>query len=208
MQQATSATKTLDLPWGRTDFTPLWDLFISEPSPPITIPKAEFRGLQGLPHVINGGTRFETAHSISRKVDDVLADEEMYDAGEPHPPDLLKTRIKQLLQQTEPQLIGHRFPSAEVRPFDGSIRITWDSDDKNVRLVYSELDCYIFHEEVRGGRSYVYEIDRDVTPQSLAKWVNWLNSSSIRRLTPRREFRMPRRSFALARKTHRRTHRF
>jgi hypothetical protein len=117
--------------------------------------------------------RFDTDESIIKKINGVLADGEMYDEGEPRPSQDVARRVKALLRRTK-FLVDLRFPVAEVRPFDGSIRITWTRFSKNVRLVCSDHDNYIFHERVDDGRSFDYAIARSVDPPTLARWLNWL----------------------------------
>jgi hypothetical protein len=120
----------------------------------------------------------ETIAAILQKIDASVTDPEMYDEDESHPTEDVVRGIKELVQRTEGLLPGERFPTAIVRPFDGSIRITWVKESGSVRLVYSEnpVERYIFHEEVLGGRSNSSGIDPDPTPRSLASWLEWLNS--------------------------------
>jgi hypothetical protein len=120
----------------------------------------------------------KTIAAILEKIDASVADPEMYDDNESHPTGDVVRGIKELVQRTEALLPGERLPTAIVRPFDGSIRITWVKESGSVRLAYSEkpVDRYIFHEEILGGRSYGSGVDRDPTPHSLASWLKWLNS--------------------------------
>lgn len=116
--------------------------------------------------------------ALLQKIDESIADPEMYDDNEVRPTEGVVREIKELVQGTEAFLLGEHLPTATVRPFDGSIRITWLKESGSVRLVYSEnpVERYIFHEEVLGGRSRRSDIDRDLTPRSLASWLKWLNS--------------------------------
>ncbi len=122
--------------------------------------------------------RLETAESITRKLDEVALDDEMYEGEEPRPTQDVIRKVKELIRDTKYYLSGRRFPIAVVRTFDGSIRITWIAESGSVRLVYSENanENYIFHEEVQEGRSSNYGIDSNVNPRSLASWLAWLNS--------------------------------
>ena len=120
----------------------------------------------------------KTIAAILQKIEESVTDAEMYDDNESRPTEDVVRGIKELVQGTEALLPGVRFPTAIVRPLDGSIRITWVKESGSVRLVYSEnpVERYIFHEEVLGGRSNSSGIDPDPTPRSLASWLEWLNS--------------------------------
>lgn len=120
----------------------------------------------------------ETVTAILQRIDKSVTDPEMYDDNETHPTEDVVRGIKELVRATEAFLAGERLPTAIVRPFDGSIRISWVKESGSVRLVYSEnpVERYIFHEEILGGRSNSSGIDRDATPRSLASWLEWLNS--------------------------------
>jgi hypothetical protein len=109
----------------------------------------------------------DTAETIIRKIDEIVVDDEMYDDGEPRPPEDVIRRVKEIIRDAGRFLPGQRFPIALVRPFDGSIRITWATESGSVRLVCAD-DAYVFYEEVREGRSHNPGIDQNVTPESLA----------------------------------------
>jgi len=113
---------------------------------------------------------YDTAETIIRKIDESVLDDEMYDDGEPRPPEEVIRRVKEIIRDAGRFLPGQRFPIALVRPFDGSIRITWATESGSIRLVCAD-DAYVFHEEVRGGRSHNPGVDQNATPESLAHWL-------------------------------------
>src|SRR5437588_5885556 len=116
--------------------------------------------------------RFDAEESILEKIDAAVRDEEMYDIAELRPTEDLIREVKQIIREAKHHLPEGRFPIAVVRPFDGSIRITWNTESGTVRLIYTESASgrYIFHEETEGG-AHNYGIVRDVTALSLANWL-------------------------------------
>lgn len=121
----------------------------------------------------------ETADSLIRKIDRMISDPEMYDQGEERPEPSVVQGVKRIIKSTRRFLVDHHFSGdAIVRPLDGTLRITWITESADVRLIYSknESDRYIFHEQIIGGRSQNSELVPDVTPSSLAKWLEWLDS--------------------------------
>jgi hypothetical protein len=121
----------------------------------------------------------ETADSLIRKIEQVISDPEMYDQDEERPEISVVQGVQRIIKSARRFLGDHRFPGgAIVRPFDGALRITWITESADVRLSYSknESNRYIFHEQIVGGRSQNPELVSDVTPSSLAKWLEWLDS--------------------------------
>ncbi len=122
------------------------------------------------PHEIK---RFDTEESTLEKIDAAVRSDEMYDdSAELRPTEDLIREVKQIIREAKHHLPEGRFPIAVVRPFDGSIRITWNTESGSVRLIYTESASgrYIFYEETEGD-THNYGIVRDVTPLSLAKWL-------------------------------------
>ena len=118
---------------------------------------------------------FDESRDSVRKIDKVVNDEEMYDEGEARPATTVLEKVKELIRESQRFMILLRFPIAEVRPFDGALRITWTTKAKNVRLVCSDSERdYIFCEKLRRGKLVDYGVHSDVNPRSLARWLNWL----------------------------------
>ncbi len=157
-----------------------WPQWNVPPSSTVTT-QAFFAVAGGTSEIIPQTERFvktETARIISNKIDKVLNDPDMYDEGEQRPEKEIVQDVKDLIAKTRIQLTGHRFPEVIVRPLDGTVRLTWASESANVRLVYSknENDRYIYHEEIRDGKSGNSGLAQDVSSSSLADWLKWLNS--------------------------------
>jgi len=95
---------------------------------------------------------YDTAGTIIRKIDEVVVDDEMYDDEEPRPPQDVIRGVKKIISEASRFLPWGRFPIALVRPFDGSIRITWATESGSVRLVCAGRDsvaCEIsYHRQI------------------------------------------------------------
>lgn len=115
--------------------------------------------------------RLEWADDIIRKLDAAVLEER--EEGEPEPTERALSHSKQILKHARPLATGFRFV-ASVMPLDGSVRITWQSSTRNVRLVcpaYSEP--YIYYERLLGHRSVEWGSEK-ATSKSLTDRLRWL----------------------------------
>lgn len=116
----------------------------------------------------------ERAEDIIRRIDQAVLDER--EDGEFEPTQHAVGRSKELVASSSLLAKGLRF-SANIVPLDGSIRITWQSLTRNVRLVcpaYSEP--YIYHERLLGRHSVEFGSEK-ATPEALTAKLRWLGRS-------------------------------
>jgi len=79
---------------------------------------------------------------------------------------VLFSKIKSKLQYNMPY-------GAVSTDSNNNIRIEWNKNNREVRLIISPIfggDCYIYYET-----NDTYNIEKTVTPSTLAKWIDWLS---------------------------------
>jgi len=113
----------------------------------------------------------ENADEIIRKIDEIIAEDQ--DEGEPPPTQHALSKSKELIMGSLALIRGFRFRS-HIVALDGSLRITWQSSARNVRLVcpaYSEP--YIYHERLLGRHPIEYGTEK-ATSTTLTNCLRWL----------------------------------
>jgi hypothetical protein len=84
--------------------------------------------LPGLP-----SRQFETAASVAARIDAVIADDDMYESGEPRPSEESVNKAKALIVSAERD--GSRFPRAKISVYFGEIDLTWTVQNRLLRLI-------------------------------------------------------------------------
>jgi|SRR5271165_3472107 len=117
--------------------------------------------------------RVDPIEAIFREIDATLI--EGRDDDEPQPTQYALKQCKVILRKTS-HLRPVSIPTPNIIALDGSLRLTWKTKTKNVRLVcpaYSRP--YIYHETVLGSRAINWGTQK-ASPAALSKRLSWLTA--------------------------------
>ena len=123
--------------------------------------------------------KLERIAQMMAKIDEAASDSDFRDEDDPEPTKFAIDTCKKLIQGCGIFLKGFRL-EARVRPLNGSIRVTWTSSSRNVRLVCNPSTAtpsYVYQERL-AGRRCVEHSSETATTSSLAKWLRWMNRSA------------------------------
>ena len=126
--------------------------------------------LTGLP-----SRQFETAASITARIDAVIADNDMYEPSEPRPSPEAVIKAKELMASAERE--GSRFPRPKISVYFGEIDFTWTVENRLLRLIVladPSLPAVLYFQSDKGealtrGESVPVSVADD-----LSQKLNWL----------------------------------
>jgi hypothetical protein len=72
-------------------------------------------------------------HPTAARIDAVIADDDMYEAGEPRPSPEAAAKAKDLVKSAE--RMGHGLPRPEVSVYSGEIDVTWKVRNRLLRMI-------------------------------------------------------------------------
>jgi len=126
----------------------------------------------------SGSSESEYEHLI-HAIDDAAQNSELRDGEDDPPPTARAIELAKNLIGAVP--LPSR--STSVLPFDGSIRIIWETPAGNVRMICGDSpempSSYVYHERLQGGHASEHGSE-PATADSLTKWLNWLRRTSDR----------------------------
>ncbi|HXB68503.1 MAG TPA: hypothetical protein VNY05_09675 [Candidatus Acidoferrales bacterium] len=118
---------------------------------------------------------FESATSIATRIDEVIADDDLYELGEPRPSSETVAKAKELILSAE--YVGSKFPHPKISVYFGEVDITWKAQDRLLRVI-------VFPDPLRPAALY-FQTDKgealtrgesvEVTnAEDLSRSLNWL----------------------------------
>jgi hypothetical protein len=117
---------------------------------------------------------------IIQEIDEASMNPDWRDDDEPAPTAIAVVTAKTMVNRAAFLRRGFHI-RAHVRPFNGSIRITWETSSRNIRLVCNPSQSdppYIYWERLAGRCSIDHGIE-NATPAALSRRLGWLSRASI-----------------------------
>jgi len=119
--------------------------------------------------------QFESAADIAAKIDAVIADDDMYEPGEPRPSLEAATKAKDLIVAAERGV--RKLPKPKVSVYFGEIDVTWTVQNRLLRLIVfpdSERPAVLYFQTDQGEaltRGESVEVSGD---EDLSQRLDWL----------------------------------
>ena len=132
------------------------------------------------PDSARGPSTREFSADIVRKIDVACNDPESQDEDEAGPTEHAVRKAKTLIERVVPLRSGFHI-SARVTTVNGTVRITWETPNRNIRLVCGPSEAthsYIYWEVLAGSHS-VQHGTVPATVKELDKRLRWLRRTSV-----------------------------
>jgi hypothetical protein len=113
--------------------------------------------------------------TLIKQIDRLSDDPNSYEDGERPPDNATKDGAKQIIRDIYPTTL---LSGADVYAYYGEINISWESQQRKVKLIIPPRDTHqpvvIYHGRIDRGRVVESVLEPAATPRIVAAWLTWL----------------------------------
>ena len=113
--------------------------------------------------------------TLIKQIDSLSDDPDAYEDGERAPDNATRDSAKQIIREVYP---AHLLSGADVYAFYGEISVSWESQQRKVKLIVPPLNAgrptAIYHGRMNQGKVVESALEPAATPKRLAAWLIWL----------------------------------